>query len=196
MPGKGQRNVYFGVNPTIHPVQGAGMASHDDVRGVIALHVDLDPRLHTNRIGERRRMLSRLRRYSPPPSIIVDSGAGYHGFWLLDREYEKIDPASGYSLELFNVRLARQLDGDFCHHINGLMRVPGMINIAKALKASLGRVPSVAKLVEYHERRRYPLHLFAPAEVLEEEELASDSFVGSDQDAEGFTLVSPEECPF
>src|SRR5215213_2099568 len=41
---QGQQNIYFHVNPTTGPLSGRVNAKKEHIRGMIALHVDLDPR--------------------------------------------------------------------------------------------------------------------------------------------------------
>jgi len=51
---------------------------------VPALWVDVDCDGDPTRRAES---LAKLRAFEPPPSVIVDSGGGWHGYWLLDEAF-------------------------------------------------------------------------------------------------------------
>ena len=89
IPG-GQRNVYFGVHPVtaIPATNRRGQAADpEQLRGQIAhvaalncLYGDFDAKDFG---GDKARALAHVEALDPPASVIVDSGGGYHGYWLL-----------------------------------------------------------------------------------------------------------------
>ena len=190
---QGSKNLYFTVNPASVPFIGPGKVEHIHIRGVTALQVDLDP----SHCAERKRLLRRLRSFRPAPSLIVDSGGGYQGLWLLDREYPLTDEHTSAPLDAFNTHIAIQLGGDpCCCPIDTLMRLPGTINIPDERKLERGRVAAIARLVEYHERRRYPLSAFTPVTTLADEEDGDwDEFPDWERGSSDFTLL-PTGSPF
>jgi hypothetical protein len=79
--------------------------------------------------------------------VIVDSGGGYQGLWLLDLEYPPTDEHTSAPLDAFNTHIAIQLGGDpCCCPIDTLMRLPGTINIPDERKLERGRVAAIARL--------------------------------------------------
>lgn len=98
---------------------------------VPALWADLDPPEGADLDAWRPARLARLLAFDPPPSLVVDSGRGFHGYWLLaepialDRQTRVIDLASAKSL---NRALARALDGDAVGDVARVMRLPGFVN--------------------------------------------------------------------
>jgi hypothetical protein len=68
-------NVYFGVCPRSERKGDKGA-----IRLVYALWTDLDGKDYP---GGKPEALARLHQFRPPPTIIVDSGNGYHAYWRL-----------------------------------------------------------------------------------------------------------------
>ena len=158
---QGVNNIYFTVNPTLGVIWGQQKASEELLRGVTTLHVDIDPSSRHGLDGERRLILANIRAFTPKPSFIIDSGNGFQGFWLLDREYPVSNEAAAIHLEAYNRQLVRKLNGDptVCQ-IDAIMRLPGTINLPGWYKSRRGRFPVVARLVEFHADRRYDLKAF------------------------------------
>ena len=82
---QGKQNVYFTVNPVMRPLQ--SKAKKTDIRGMVSIHVDVDPRPGEPLESERERALKLLREFKPKPTVIIDSGGGFQGFWVLDQEH-------------------------------------------------------------------------------------------------------------
>lgn len=81
---QGVQNIYFTVNSVFGPV--TTKPNNGAVSAIRALHVDVDPRPGEPLDAERERAERVLRAYRPEPTVIVDSGGGFQGFWLLDGE--------------------------------------------------------------------------------------------------------------
>lgn len=159
---QGKENLYFTVNPLIDPK--AIKPKKTDIRGLAALHVDLDPRAGEDFEIERQRALKKLLEFKPQPTIIMDSGGGFQGFWMLEEEV----PTGGseeraVELEAYNLQLEVLLQADSCHNIDRIMRLPGTINVPNAKKLKKGRQPALAKIVERDLSRRYKLSEFIAA---------------------------------
>ena len=108
-------------------------ATKSDVSEALYVHVDIDESDAENRI------LS----FSPPPTVIVFSGGGYHAYWRLT------GPASDLTrVEAVNLAVAQILGGDKCHNIDRIMRLPGTVNIPNAKKEKAGRTPELARIVK------------------------------------------------
>lgn len=75
-----KHDVYYGVLPRIRE-EGTG----DAIVNVSAvLWADLDAKGYTDAKAGAYMALARV---SPEPQIVVDSGNGFHAYWLLDQEY-------------------------------------------------------------------------------------------------------------
>jgi hypothetical protein len=107
-------NVYFGVNPRTEKV---GDAEHVAVCRTLWCDLDTKDPAHMRQIGD---ILHPLHLY---PSVIVDSGHGYHLYWFLHDEIPAAE-AVGVMREI-----ARVLGGDpKTHDAPRILRLPGTIN--------------------------------------------------------------------
>lgn len=161
---QGIKNVYFHVNPVLRELK--DKASKEDVARLAWLHVDMDPRPGEDFEEERTRALKMLRAYKFPPTVIIDSGGGYQGFWKLEPDDQlTIDGnvSRAQELEAYNVQLEKEFQADHCHNVDRIMRLPGTINVPNAKKIKKGRKRALATLVEWDEDRLYSIRDFTPA---------------------------------
>lgn len=159
---QGVQNIYFTVNPTIRAMR--SKAAKTDIKGLCALHVDIDPRVGEPIDLERQRAERLLKEFEPKPTVIIDSGGGFQGFWKLDKVYEtngSEERAAEY--EAFNIQLEVLFQADKCHNIDRIMRLPGTVNMPNEKKRRKGRKPALAKIVEADWSRVYPLTDFTAA---------------------------------
>lgn len=145
-------NIYWSVNPLKRHMD--KKAEKTDVAAMAWLHVDID--------DTGADVLDRLRAYPPAPTCIVFSGGGYQGFWKLAEPVQL--NGSAEPQEDYNRYIEREFAGDHCHNIDRIMRVPGTTNFPSAKKREKGRVPTPARLIEFHEDREYELADFTPLE--------------------------------
>ena len=160
----GRWNLYFTVNVTRGPV--SKKPKKADMAAATGLHVDVDPRPGEALDAERERAERVLREYRPQPTVIVDSGGGFQGFWRLGEEVdlpgEPGDEARHLPVEERNRTIEIALQGDNCHNIDRIMRLPGTVNWPGEKKRKKGRKPALARVVEAHWDRRYGFDEFAP----------------------------------
>ena len=161
----GRDNLYFHVNPMLRDLD--KKAERTDVAALAWLHVDMDPRAGEDLQAERERALRLLRDPPgdiPPPTVIVFSGGGHNALWSLsepvpiDGDLEKAEAA-----KLYNLQLEIAFGADQCHNIDRILRLPGTVNWPNEIKRKKGRVPTLAKLIEWHDDRVYPIEKFTPA---------------------------------
>lgn len=158
---QGQRNLYFHVNPALRDLH--KKAEKADIAALEWLHVDIDPRPGEDIEEERERALRLLREATPSPTVIVDSGGGYQGFWRLDTPVPiNGDVPTAEDLERYNIQLEREFSADNCHNVDRIMRLPGTINVPDAKKRKKGRVPRLATVVEFNDAT-HPLEGFTQA---------------------------------
>lgn len=129
---QGEVNLYFHVNG-LRPGVANKKASKDDVFTASFAHVDVDDP------DAKERLLN----FSPPPTAVVFSGGGYHGYWKLKEPADDL-----VRVEAINMALAKALGGDNCHNIDRIMRLPGTTNIPNAKKQANGRKPTLAYVVK------------------------------------------------
>ena len=171
---QGRRNIYFTVNGCNRAIQGMGTGSKAakiDIDVVRAIHVDVDAYGGGETIEESKARAMRFFEADTtpgPPSIIIDSGNGLQGFWLLEPRISLVEDPQALALaEGVNLKKALDCDsadqgtkGDSCQDVSRIMRLPGTINLPTAKKRAKGRVPVLAKLILFDEARRYPIAAF------------------------------------
>ncbi len=103
-----------------------------------------------------RQALEKLHTFDPNPSIILDSGGGWHAYWLLDPPYVLEDDEARQHIAniLHGLFAAVGGDADYAKSVASLMRLPDSANT----KPERGGV--VAVITEFHPERRYPLSAF------------------------------------
>lgn len=177
-------------------------ATNDSIKALDVAWVDMDPDAdpHTAELSDwRASALAKLRAASP--SMIVDSGRGFHGYWFLD---EAADPEV---VRAVNLELAQALGGDRrpAENIGQCMRPPGTFNrkanryaelvfcdpfATVSIEQLLGH-PAEKALVPYRAGGREPVVLHA---VL----AAVKAHLGGrmSRDHDGLLKVSLMRCPF
>ncbi|MCD4685697.1 MAG: hypothetical protein K8S97_07160 [Anaerolineae bacterium] len=145
---KSGHNIYFA--PCLRSEK---KGSTEAVVLVPALWVDIDCDDDPTR---RSSALEKLHSFEPLPSIVLDSGGGWHVYWLLDPPIELTDDAARQHIAsvLHGLFAAVGGDADYAKSVASLMRLPDTVNT----KPERGGV--VAVITEFHPDRRYPLAAF------------------------------------
>jgi len=120
---------------------------------VPALWVDVDC---DGDVHQRDQSLTRLRDFAPAPSFILDSGGGWHGYWLLDEPFQLQSDTDRQKIAgiLRGLFAALGGDPDYVKTVAGIMRLPDSVNT----KPARGGV--VVTVVESHPEWCYPLETF------------------------------------
>ena len=139
-------NVYFGVCP--RPKKGD--SQDDQIRTVRCLWCDIDD--VTAEEAFERWNEARV----PRPSIVVSSGSGIHGYWLLDRDLRSREERSLITAML--PHFYRSFGGDHVQNLSRILRPPGTVNCKDARN---GRPPRPCTLLTCQPEVRYPLEAFA-----------------------------------
>jgi len=117
----GKYNIYFGVAPRDR--LGGKTA---DVSVISCLWADLDAKDFG---GDKSKALARIAEFPLEASIIVDTGNGYHGYWLL----QEAVAADAVAVE-YLTRLAQALGGDKVYDLPRILRLPDTLNIKEEHK--------------------------------------------------------------
>lgn len=149
-------NIYFGVNPRTSGNARSNKVEH--VHGYVALYLDCDDNKNYTK-EQRAFQLQFWRDYNLPPSIVVDSGHGYHVYWLLQRLE---DTARGQALLKKMVLLSGCRDKGNTHDVTRILRLPGFNNVKSWW---LGDTPPCtlidpADYLEYEDSYRYDTETF------------------------------------
>jgi len=138
-------NVYFGVCPRAKP----GDSQDEQIRTVRCLWCDIDDVTGDEAFDRWEKA------EVPPPSIVVGSGGGIHGYWLLDR-----DVRSSRGRKLISDLLPhfyRSFGGDHVQNLSRILRPPGTLNVKNARN---GRRPRPCTLLTCDPGLRHPLRAF------------------------------------
>lgn len=107
-------NIYFGVAPRSDR---GGRKEH--IHAVTCLWADLDGK----HFGSKQDAYRSLEAFSMTPSLVVDSGNGYHAYWILK------EPTTDLArVEAINLGIAQAIGGDRTYDITRILRVPGTSN--------------------------------------------------------------------
>ncbi len=119
-----------------------------------ALWVDID--CEGNAL-QRDQNLTTLKDFDPAPSFIIDSGGGWHGYWLLEDPFQLQADADRQKIAGILRGLFASLGGDpeYVKTVAGIMRLPDSVNTKPE------RSGVVVTVVESHPERRYLLDTFA-----------------------------------
>src|SRR5207244_4140455 len=79
--------------------------------------------------SERERLAKAIREFEPKASVVIDSGRGFWGFWILseplavNRTLARAERAKAYNAEIANT-----LKSDTVANIDRIARLPGTVN--------------------------------------------------------------------
>jgi hypothetical protein len=172
----GKYNMYFSVNTVMRDFD--RKASREDIKSMDWLHIDIDarppnPELSPEEVAAHTKaefvriyelLTKKLPQGIPEPSVITYSGGGYQAFWKLQEPVAiDGDTAKYEDAKLYNVQLERIFEGDNCHNVDRIMRLPGTVNLPDAKKLKKGRKPALAVVKKFAGDIAYPLTAFIKA---------------------------------
>jgi hypothetical protein len=112
-------DVYFGVASRMNPDAGGGLHNCGVVQ---ALFVDID-----FKVTPKAEARDRLESFRPAFDILIESGGGYHAYWLLDTACDLQKEADSFKRTLRP--LARAVGGDIaCAEPVHVLRPPATLN--------------------------------------------------------------------
>src|SRR5260221_8638420 len=142
-------SLYFAVCPRTKQKGNAEAAAL-----LPALWVDLDC---DDDPARRETELVKLKVFDPSPSIILDSGGGWHAYWILSKPLLLTDPSSrDYAAHLLRgLFCALGADPEYVKSVASIMRLPDSVNTKPE------RGGAVVTVIEFALDRRYPISDFA-----------------------------------
>jgi hypothetical protein len=114
-------NVYFGVCPRLGE---HGKAENVPFAG--CLWADLDAKAFPD--GKEGAWAACHKEGLPEPSFIIDSGHGYHLYWLLKEAYMFPDSQSQLQFRGYLKGIGKHIGGDTVHDVARMMRLPNTTN--------------------------------------------------------------------
>jgi P4 family phage/plasmid primase-like protien len=124
---QGDINVYFGVHPTNKAKDTNHRATIGDVAAISCLFAEMDAK---DFAGGKAGALDHVLALDPPPSVVVDSGGGYHCYWLLTEPYALTTATKRKRAQAVQRRWVSLTGGDpGAKDLARVLRVPGTHNL-------------------------------------------------------------------
>ena len=126
----GPVNVYFGVHPAKAKKGPNERARIDDVSAINCLFAELDVKDYG---GDKDAVLAHLATLAVEPSVVVDSGGGFHCYWLLTNPFELDTPEHLERAKHAQAAWVVYAGGDpGAKDLARVLRVPGTANLKYA----------------------------------------------------------------
>ncbi len=150
IPNGDTANVYFGVHPSEIRRGPYHRAKKEHVAAINCLFADADGK----HFEDKAAALTHLENLDPRPSVIIDSGGGYHAYWLLQEPYALTTASKRERAENLQRRWVQFVGGDpGAKDLARVLRVPGTLN----LKEKYGPDYPTVHFVQADLDRRYTL---------------------------------------
>jgi len=133
-----KRNIYFSLN--LHDCPTKPKKQH--ITELVAFHVDVDmpPAIASGTINERKKWISETEEKFDDPASLIYSGNGVQAIWSLCVPHV-VTVDNLPILEQHNAQFAAKYNGDHCHNIDRILRVPGTVNWPNKKKTMAGYEP-------------------------------------------------------
>ncbi|MBS3765241.1 hypothetical protein KGY71_01845 [Candidatus Bipolaricaulota bacterium] len=132
---KDSYHVYFGVATRTKEGKKKGKGTSRYLKEITCLWADLDGDDYE---GGKAEALERTEEFRLPPSLIIDSGHGYHSYWLLDKPY-KLDEGHSKPKALLKALQIKELEADPTYDLTRVLRVLNTTNIKNPEKLVLAQ---------------------------------------------------------
>ena len=112
--------TYFSVNPSIEKLDGYSRGKLENISGINCLYGDFDMK--------DGKTMGDIERLEPPPSVIIDSGGGWHCYWLL-ADTLILNPENTQRIKELEAQWVNYIDSDpGAKDLTRVLRVPGSYN--------------------------------------------------------------------
>ncbi len=143
-------NIYFGVCP-----REKKMGKEENIKQVNCLWVDLD----CGSDEERELNLKKLNSFDPSPSSIVNSGHGYHIYWLLTNPFQINSNKDKMYIKGILKGMCKELNADHCFDLSRVLRMPCTHNLKDPNN------PLPVKTISFNPERKYTIQDFEKYKV-------------------------------
>ena len=150
----GLRHVWFGVHPcaAIPTTNTRGEAREprwvrsqsDYISAVNCLYAEFDAK----DFGAKEDTMEHIEDLALAPSVIIDSGGGYHCYWLLDQSWLLDDTNRSDARALQHAWVAAVGGDGGAKNLNRVLRVPGSLNVKESYGPDYPRVAFVKQEME------------------------------------------------
>jgi hypothetical protein len=114
--------IFIGINPR----PPSGKKEQEDIRDIVCLWADVDSK---NFAGGKPEARKRIEEFPVEPTIVVDSGNGFHAYWILEEPIIDRTDDDTAAFKQTMVGIARAVGGDVqVRNIDRIFRLPGTLN--------------------------------------------------------------------
>jgi len=119
-------DVYFGVHPSRARKSPSLRTNEGDISAINCLYADIDGKVFT---GGKTEATEHIKELSVRPTVIIDSGGGYHCYWILQEPFVLDTPLKEEVAKDLQKRWVAFVGGDKAvHDLARVLRVPGTLN--------------------------------------------------------------------
>jgi hypothetical protein len=124
-PQKPSAHVYFCVNPSTERRSSVQRAVMANVASIATLFAEYD----LKDWGSKQAILDFISTLPRKPSVLIDSGGGYHAYWLLDEPFVIDSDETRQRAKDISRRWVRFCEGDDVKDLTRVLRLPNSRNI-------------------------------------------------------------------
>jgi|AntDeeMinimDraft_6_1070357.scaffolds.fasta_scaffold00567_2 putative DNA primase/helicase len=117
----GKYHIFFGIQPR-KKKKGTDSA----VETLLSFWIDLDAKDHNNSKAQARESLNN---FELEPSLLVDSGNGYHAYWELKKPWQIKNESDRKEITRISKAIHKITGGDSTFNVSRILRLPGTPNI-------------------------------------------------------------------
>lgn len=122
----GPKNIYFGVNPTDKKGDKNSRSTSENISRVNCLYGDIDAKQFSN---DKKLALSHILALPIQPTWIIDSGGGYHVYWILNTPFTITNEDDRNYIAYVQAAWVNFIGGDpAAKDLARVLRVPGTWN--------------------------------------------------------------------
>jgi len=121
-----REDIYFGVHPSKVRKSATDGTKIVDIAAVNCLYADIDAKEFED---DKYQAAEHIKQLNPSPSIIVDSGGGYHCYWLLKEPFILSSTFISEAVQSVQSRWVVYVGGDpAVHDLARILRLPETLN--------------------------------------------------------------------
>jgi putative DNA primase/helicase len=120
-----QEDLYFGVHPSKISKESTQRTTIEDIQAVNCLYADFD----VKDFDSKQAAAAHIKQLTQHPSVIIDSGGGYHCYWLFEEPFLLDTPLKEEIAKSLQERWTAYVEGDpAVHDLARILRVPRTLN--------------------------------------------------------------------
>lgn len=119
-------DLYFGVHPSKVQKGPRNRTENTDIEAINCLYSDFDAKDFNN---DKEVILDHIDDLELPPTVVVDSGGGYHVYWLFNEPVMLLTSELRATFSALQKRWAKEVGGDKgVNDLARVLRLPGTLN--------------------------------------------------------------------